>query len=154
MSITLQKSDGDLFINQETGRPAVVSGPSKVDQELADLYLSDYDATRSWGSSLSLSQLSNSTSLTQARAVLFLRLQQANDRILTKQAQDGTLTSDETISQFSTVDVLIDTQSQAVIFFSVADVGTTTVEKILGQSLKATSLRQVVPPPAGIISKD
>jgi hypothetical protein len=157
MGITLKKADGDLFLDPETGRPETITGASKVDQELADLYLSDLDTTRGWGSSLSLEQLSNGggTSLEQARAVLFLRLQQANDRIITKQAQDPMLTSDEQIQQFSETDVLIDAANQAIIFFSVADVGSTSVTKTIGQSFKPTSLKHVIPPPStGLISRE
>ena len=153
MTITLKKSDGDLFLDPETGRPETVTGASKVDQELADLYLSDYDVARNWGSSLSLAQL-NSSSLEQARSILFLRLQQANDRILLKQSQDVRLTDDERISQFSDSDVLIDALNQAIIFLSVADVGDTTVVKTVGQSFKPTSLKHVVAPPMGIISRE
>lgn len=153
MTITLKKSDGDLFLDPETGRPETVTGASKVDQELADLYLSNYDVTRNWGSSLSLSQLSSS-SLEQARSILFLRLQQANDRILLKQSQDVRLTDDERISQFSDSDVLIDALNQAIIFLSVADVGDTTVVKTVGQSFKPTSLKHVVAPPMGIIARE
>jgi hypothetical protein len=153
MGITLRKADGDLYLDPETGRPATVSGPEKVDQELADLYLSTFVAERAWGSSLSLSQL-GASSLEQARSILFLRLQQANDRILNKQADDATLTDDERISQFSESDVLIDALNQAIIFFSVADVGDTTVAKTIGFSFKPTSLKHVVAPPMGIISRE
>ena len=153
MGITLKKSDGDLYIDPETGRPDEVSGPSKVDQELADLYLSFYDPVRSWGSSLSLSQI-DSSSIEQARAVLFLRLQQANVRILNKQSQDPTMTTEERITQFSQSDVLMDKVNQAIIFFSAADVGDATVAKTIGQNFKATSLKHVVPPPPGITSRE
>jgi len=149
MSSTLRKTNGDLFIDHETGRPEVVSGATKVDQELADLYLSVYDPVRNWGSSLSLSQLRN-TALEQARAVMFLRLQQANDRILYKQSDDKYLTDDEKISGFSMSEVLIDVQSQAIVFFTAADVGNTSVEKIIGQDFKPTSLKHVLAPPANI----
>lgn len=154
MGITLKKSDGDLFLNPETGRPEEISGADKVDQELADLYLSTFDSVRNWGSSLSLAQLGNSTALEQARSILFLRLQQANDRMLDKQSQDTTLTDDERISQFSESDVIIDYLNQAIIFLSVADVGSTTVVKTVGQSFKPTSLKHVVAPPMGIIARE
>lgn len=154
MSITLRKSDGDLYLDPETGRPETITGADKVDQELADLYLSIYDADRNWGSSLTLDQLGDSNSLDQARSILFLRLQQANDRILEKQSQDTTLTDDERITQFSESDVLVDTLNQAVIFLSVADVGDSTVVKTIGQSFKPTSLKHVIAPPSGIISRE
>lgn len=151
MSITLRKSNGDLYLNPETGRPEIISGASKVDQELADLYLSDYDATRSWGSSLSLAQLgNNNNSLEYARTILFLRLQQANERMLAKQSADSYITADEKISGFSMSDVLIDFAQQAIVFFSAADVGDSTVSKVIGQDFKPTSLMHVVAPPANI----
>jgi hypothetical protein len=154
VTTTLRKSNGDLFIDPETGRPDVVTGATKVDQELADLYLSDFDVSRNWGSSLSLSQLAGVTSIEQARAVLFLRLQQANDRILAKQAQDRMLTEEERISMFPEADVLADKPGQAVIFFSVANVGDGTVQKVVGQSFKPSSLKHVVPPPFTPTSKE
>lgn len=152
MSITLRKSNGDLYLDPETGRPEIITGPSKVDQELADLYLSKFDPARNWGSSLSLSQLgSNNNSLEYARTVLFLRLQQANDRMLAKQSDDKELTSEEKITGFSMSEVLIDFENQAIIFFSAADVGSYTVAKTIGQDFKPTSLMHVVAPPANTI---
>lgn len=149
MSITLQKSNGDLYIDPETGRPQVVSGPTKVDQELADLYLSEYDVNRNWGSSLNLAQLGMSnSSMDQARNVMFIRLQQANDRIIAKQSADKSLDASETITGFSMSDVVIDYANQAVVFFSAADVGGATSSALIGQSLKPTSLMQVIAPPA------
>ena len=38
MTVALKKADGDLFIDPETGRGEVVSGPTKVDQEMFSLY--------------------------------------------------------------------------------------------------------------------
>jgi hypothetical protein len=152
MTITLQKLDGDLYLDPETGRPVTVTGATKVDQELADLYLTSYDTTRNWGASLDLQNLSGGAStIEQVRSLVFFRLQQANDRILAKQAQDPMLTAEETIQEFSQTDVLIDTSSQSIIFFSVADVGDTSVAKTIGLTFKATSLKQVIPPPPGII---
>jgi len=154
MGITLRKSDGDLFIDPETGRPDEITGATKTDQDLTDLYLSNYDTTRAWGSSLSLSQMGGVISLEQARALLFLRLHQANERIMAKQAQDTTLTAEEKIQQFSTTDVMIDAINQAVIFFSVADVGDETVAKVIGQDFKATSTKHVLPSPVGLTSSN
>ena len=152
MSITLRKSNGDLYLDPETGRPEIITGPSKVDQELADLYLSNFDSARNWGSSLSLAQLgSNNNSLEYARTILFLRLQQANDRMLSKQSEDKELTPEEKITGFSMSEVLIDFANQAIVFFSAADVGDSTVAKVIGQDFKPTSLMHVVAPPANTI---
>jgi hypothetical protein len=155
MSITLKKSNGDLFLHPETGRAEIIEGASKVDQELADLYLSDYDSVRQWGASFDLRQLQEaSTSIEQARMILFLRLQQANDRILQKQANDPTLTFDEKITSFSQTDVIMDLKQQAVIFYSQAEVGDTTVDSVMGHSFKATDLNHVHQPPVGLTPKE
>jgi hypothetical protein len=155
MSITLRKANGDLFINQETGRPDTIDGPTKVDQEIADLYLSDYDSVRQWGSSFDLQQLSEvSTSLEQSRMVLFLRLQQANERIIQKQTNDPTLTPEEKITSFSQADVIMDLEQQAVIFYSVAEVGDTSVETLMGHDFKPTELNHVSQPPVGLTPKE
>ena len=151
MSTTLRKSNGDLYLDPETGRPEEITGASKVDQELADLYLTYFDSVRNWGSSLSLTQLGNNSSLESARTILFLRLQQANDRLLAKQSRDKNLTTEEKITGFSMSEVLIDYANQAIVFFSAADVGDTTVEKVMGQDFKPTSLKHVVAPPANIL---
>ena len=155
MSITLRKASGDLFIDPETGRPATVDGPTKVDQEIADLYLSEYDSVRQWGASFDLRQLSDvSTSLEQARMILFLRLQQANERMIQKQTNDPTLTAEEKITGFSQADVIMDLEQQAVIFYSVAEVGDTSVETLLGHDFKATELNHVQQPPVGLTPKE
>ena len=155
MSTTLRKSSGDLFIHPETGRPEEVDGPTKVDQELADLYLSEYDQERDWGSEFQAENLADaSTSINNARMVLYLMLQQANDRILRKQEQDATLDPEETITEFSETDVLVDAENQAVIFVSVAEVGDDTVEALIGHNYKQADLDHVVPPPAGITPRD
>ncbi len=147
LSITLRKADGDLFLDPETGRPDTVSGWAKVDQELADMYLSDFDSYRNWGSSLRLENITENYQLEQLRSLLFLRLQQANDRMLAKQDLDPSLTSDEKISQFSLIDVLLDIPRQALIFVSVADIENgDVVEKVVGQDFKATSLKHVISP--------
>jgi len=152
MSITLRKTNGDLFLDPETGRPEIVGGPTKVDQELADLYLTVFDEVRDWGSSLNLAQLGSSSSLEGARTVMFLRLQQANARMMTKQSNDKTLDSSEVITGFSMADVLIDYGNQAIVFYSAADVGNAdTVTKIIGQDFKPTSLMHVLAPPANSI---
>ena len=155
MSITLKKANGDLFLDLETGRPATVEGPSKVDQEIADLYLSTYDPVRQWGSSFELSQLSESSvSLDQSRMILFLRLQQANDRMIQKQNNDPRLTPEEKITSFSQADVIMDLEQQAVIFYSVAEVGDTSVETLLGHNFKPTELNHVQQPPSGLSPKE
>ena len=56
--------------------------------------------------------------------------------------------------EFSESDVIIDYLNQAIIFLSVADVGSTTVVKTVGQSFKPTSLKHVVAPPMGIIARE
>ena len=155
MSITLRKANGDLFIDHETGRPDTIDGPTKVDQEIADLYLSEYDSVRQWGASFDLRQLSDvSTSLEQARMILFLRLQQANERMIQKQTNDSTLTPEEKITGFSQADVIMDLEQQAVIFYSVAEVGDDTVETLMGHDFKATELNHVHQPPAGLTPKE
>ena len=152
MTITLQKTDGDLFLDPETGRGVEITGSTKTDQELADLYLSDYDADRGWGSSFDLASLmGGNSSIDQVKALTFFRLQQANDRILDKQSKDPTLMADEVIHDFPLTDVFVDASTQSIVFFSVADVGNTTIAQTIGLTFKPTSMRQVLPPPPGII---
>lgn len=150
MSITLQKSNGDLFLNAETGQGEIVTGPNKVSQELADLYLTDYDSERNWGSEFKMDQFVLS-SMPQAQSILYLKLSQANARILIKQSEDTTLDDTERITAFSQADVYMDTENQALLFYSVADLGDLTVDQMVGISFKPTSLKHVVAPPPEII---
>jgi len=152
MSRTLKKADGDLYIDRETGRPEFVTGPSKVDQELADLYLTRYDAERDWGSEIQLENFLN-IDISKLRAALFLRVQQANKRLLAKQGRDPALSESEKIKSFDGTQVFVDRETQAGLFISVATVGDSTVSKAIGLDLKPTSLRQVLPPPPIKISK-
>lgn len=152
MSITLQKSNGDLFLNAETGQGEIVIGPNKVSQELADLYLTDYDADRNWGSEFKMDQFTMS-SMRQAQSILYLKLNQANARILNKQSEDPIMDDTERITTFSQTDVIMDAENQALLFYSVADLGLVTVDQLIGISLKPTSLKHVIAPPPGIISQ-
>jgi hypothetical protein len=112
MSRTLKKADGDLYIDRETGRPEFVTGPSKVDQELADLYLTRYDAERDWGSEIQLENFLN-IDISKLRAALFLRVQQANKRLLAKQGRDPALSNSEKIKSFDGTQVFVDRETQA-----------------------------------------
>ena len=152
MSKTLKKADGDLYIDRETGRPEFVTGPSKVDQELADLYLTKYDSERQWGSELQLENFQN-IRFEQFKSTLFLRVQQANQRLLAKQARDPALSQTERVTGFSGTDVFVDKETQTGVFISVVKVGTEALAKMIGLDFKPTSLRQVVPPPTTIFKK-
>lgn len=152
MSRTLKKADGDLYIDRETGRPEFVTGPSKVDQELADLYLTRYDGERDWGSEIQLENFLD-IDISKLRAALFLRVQQANKRLMAKQGRDPALSEAEKIKSFDGTQVFVDRETQAGLFISVANVGDSTVSKAIGLDFKPTSLRQVLPPPPIKISK-
>ena len=149
MSYTLRKADGDLYIDHETGRGELVTGPTKVSQELFSLYASDYDSSRNWGSELSMKYFTNVGSNAQFRSLLYFKLFQANDRMLQKQADDNTLDETERITSFSFVNIAIDQNTNDALFRVIADVGdpTTQVGKTLWMTYKPVSLRHVVPMP-------
>lgn len=154
MSVTLRKADGDIYINPNTGQGEIASGPTKVSQELFSLYTTPYDPIRGWGSDLSMDKFKNINSMAQFRALLYFRLQQANNRFITKQANDIYLDNDkERIVKFSSATVTVDPGTQGAIFQSVADVGdpTTQVGQTLYMTYKPVSLRQVVPVPVTVL---
>lgn len=149
MSVTLKKSDGDLFLDPETGRSEILSGPSKVSQEMFSLYATQYDPDRHWGTDLEILSL-HFSSAAEFRAVLFSKVSQANQRLLQKQREDRTLDVEtEMIKKFSQVEVVIDPAQNAGIFLAVADVGdpTTKVGQTLALTFKPINTRHVVPPP-------
>ena len=116
-----------------------------MDQELADLYLTTYDVNRNWGSEFNLKNFVSRT-VNQARAFLFLKLTQANARILSKQQADAYLDPIDTITQFSRVAVEIEPTTQAPIFYSVADCLDASVTKLIVKDYKPTTTKQVISP--------
>ena len=144
MSYALRKMNGDLWYDPETGRSEAVTGPNKVDQELADLYLSVYDSERNWGSEFALKNFVSSGS--HSKALLFLKLVQANARITSKQQSDLYLDPTERITGFSRVVVDIEPSTQAPIFYSVADLMDASVTKLVVKEYKPTSLKHVKSP--------
>lgn len=152
MSKTLRKADGDLYIDRETGRPEFITGPTKVDQELSDLYLTRYDEERDWGSEINLESFQN-VRFDQFKATLFLRVQQANQRLIAKQGRDDTLSLSEKITGFGGLEVYVDKETQTGLFLSIVNVGDSSLSKTIGLDFKPQSLRQVLPPPATLFSK-
>ena len=144
MSYALRKMNGDVWFDPETGRSEAVTGPNKVDQELADLYLSTYDPERNWGSEFALKNFITSGSHT--KALLFLKLVQANARITAKQSSDVYLDATERITEFSRVVVDVEPTTQAPIFYSVADLMDVSVTKLVVKEYKPTSLKHVKSP--------
>jgi hypothetical protein len=158
LTVALKKADGDLFVDPETGRGEVVSGPTKVDQEMFSLYTTDFDPARNWGSKLNLKYYTTASSLEDVRADIYSELVTANNRLLSKQENDPYLDPNtEAIKVFDRADVLVDTTSQLIVFITSAQVGdpSTTVGQQLFLSYKPISTRQVLPPPfpAGLLFK-
>ena len=154
MTLVLKKANGDLFLDPETGRSTLIGGPSKVDQELASLYLTRYDPVRRWGSEIEIETFGPVSGMHQMKAVLYLRVQQANQRLMAKQARDPTLDQDfERIQKFSSVQVRTLGDNQSAIFLVVADVGNEQVAKTIGLNYEPTELGQVSPPPFDLIAK-
>lgn len=52
MSKTLKKEDGDILIQESNGRPYLVSGTEKLNQDIADCLMITYDPTRDFGHEL------------------------------------------------------------------------------------------------------
>lgn len=154
MSQTLKMADGDLFIDGETGRGVQVQGAQKVDQELAELLLQTYDPARDWGSQLQLQQFSSTLDVKQLQSLLYLRVSQATQRYLAKQARDANLGEDEVVSGFPRVEVKAETKEQNLYFLVVAQLGDGAVLTKAGAlAFKPTSLKQVLPPPPFAITR-
>jgi len=149
MSVALRKSDGDIFIDPESGRGEEVSGPSKVEQEMFSCYASDFDADRNWGSNLDVEKMTAS-SFSEFRSRMFNGIYTANELIIQKQSEDLYLDLErEAILEFSTVDVIIDPENASGLFLSIASIGdgSTEVGKSLIFSLRSLGIRHVLPPP-------
>ena len=152
MSETLRMADGDLFIEDDTGRAEIVTGPTKVSQELADLFLDKLDLVRNWGSELTVTDFSPVSSPQATRDLLLFRVNDSLDRMVAKQEADTNLDLlNEKIKEFSRVEVLLDTVNQSVSFVVVAEVGDKLVQATITKNFKPVSLNHVIPPPPQIV---
>ncbi len=89
----------------------------------------------------------------QFKAALFLRVQQANQRLLAKQGRDEAISASEKITGFDGVEIYVDKENQTGLFISIVNVGDESLAKTIGLDFKPQSLRHVIPPAATIISK-
>lgn len=156
MSKTLKMANGDLYLSEASGVAELLSGPSKVDQELFSLYSTVFDPDRNWGSDFDISRFNSVGSPAEFKALLYARLTEANSRIIAMQAQDPYLdVATEKIRSFSRVEVYIDPLTSAGIFFVVARVGdsNTEVGKALPFSYKPTEIGHVVAPDFPIVQQ-
>lgn len=147
-------ADGDIFINPETGRGEIIGGAAKADQDIADCYLTEYDAARDWGSEINMSSLGTVLSPSEFKALLYMRLSQANQRILSKQGRDSNPTSGEMIQEFIRVEVGFDAEAQNAFFVSIAQLEDgSTVAQGGSTTFRPVSLKHIIPPPADITAK-
>jgi hypothetical protein len=144
-------ADGDFYIDEETGRGEVISGPDKADQDLADNYLTEYDVARNWGANLSLTSLGTNLTPREMKAMLFVQVSQANQRMLEKQSRDLYPTVGEMIVNFPRLEVAYDVDSQAVFFLTVANLDDGSIIQKGGSLVfKPVSLNHIIPPPTDI----
>jgi hypothetical protein len=100
MSKTLGIKDGD-FDFDVYGRPVFVEGPDKTSQDLAEILLSTYDATRDYGTNLTPGFVPP----VGGEAVISMELTTAVERLQSLQASDTASTADERISSIVRLDV-------------------------------------------------
>ena len=150
MSITLRMADGDIYLDSETGRAEIIDGPTKADQDLAECYLTEFNVQRRWGADLALEKLGDLTPAT-FKTMLFMRVTEANARMMEKQARDPNPTVGEMITGFTSVNIGYDPDTQAGYFVSVAQLEDgSTVQKGGSIDFRPVSLRHIVPPPTDI----
>jgi len=149
MSIVLRKSNGDLHIDEETGRGVLIDGPSKVAQELASVLLTFYNSDRDWGAQIQPDQFGSITSKAQSEALLFLRVNEAVRRLLSKQAEDRYLDVQfEQIQEIQEIIAKVHTPSQSGLFYVSVLVGedSQAVASTIAINFKPVQLRHVIPP--------
>ena len=97
MSKTFYMSDGDLFIDDETGRVLVIDGITKCNQDIAESLMSEFDPTRPYGNEL-INFQSQATVLGYiAEDFVRVKLDECIRRLMDMQKSDSYSTPDERI---------------------------------------------------------
>lgn len=120
MSTTLKMADGDLFVDQVTGRPRAISGVEKCVQDVAEVLMTALNQSgragrlfpRAYGSELATLDGPTRFSGILGKPLVARKVQEAINRLIDLQEQDPYLTGAEHIvaisrlivEQFSTTD--------------------------------------------------
>jgi hypothetical protein len=100
MSQTLAVANGDLDINA-VGSVDIISGRDKVNQDIAEILLSNYDRSRNYGGRLQTMSVPGAG----AKSIISAELQTIMSRLQAMQSQDPTITAAERISAVQSIKV-------------------------------------------------
>lgn len=145
MSTTYQVSNGDIFINRDTGRLVEVTGIEKLGQDLASALLLEYDAERDFGSELMTLEIPTGTA---SKGFVSQLVSEAVSRLEAYQRDDLYATSDEIINSIDAIRVAFDanSHSQAYFYLVVSNQAGTSLQGVF----QLTQLNQQLNPGASL----
>jgi len=117
MSTTFKVSDGDLFINVDTGRLEQITDEVKLSQDLAASLMLDLDIDRDYGGELNELASNNTLGSTANKALVSQVIAEAVSRLQASQQADVNATQAETITGIKTLNVVQDSDAKSTIYF-------------------------------------
>jgi hypothetical protein len=106
MSKTLKVSNGDIHIDEATGRSKLISGPDLIIQTIVEELMTEYDPVTSRGSKIR--QLNNLSLIRQ-------EVLETVDRIKERQSEDTAITHREQIDRVT--QLVVQSYDQVTVFF-------------------------------------
>lgn len=148
MSVTYQVSDGDLYIDRDTGRLIPIQDEVKLGQDLAMCLLEDFDASRDFGSELQILDIPTASA---ANGYIAQLVSEAVTRLQAYQRKDTNTSQAEMIQSIQTIRVAIDkdNQSEAYFYLIVANELGTEYSSVMRLS-RPTSLNHQLNPNAAL----
>lgn len=154
MSVTLKKADGDIVIQGSNGRPRLIGGVEKLNQDLADCLMITYDPARDFGHELdNLLGVSSRHAFVNAinASTVKLRVEEAIGRLQALQrSRTDQLNDSEAIERIKDIKVYPMGKTGYVFFVEVTPVAGPDVDPQkftirLGHQLLETANKQAVP---------
>lgn len=105
MSETFLMRDGDIFIDQETGKSLLIEGPSKASQDISESLLTPYDSVRRFGFEMKLLENTPDITASGAAGLITAHILEAIDRLRALQNNDVFSTEDERVEEIEDLQV-------------------------------------------------
>jgi len=137
MSITFYIENGDWYMEEDSGKPYMISGINKCRQDMAENYLTEYDKDREIGSELS--NLESIPVITAGTVVSLVRkkVSEATDRLINYQKSDPYSTADERIKYIEEIQIVTMPEGSTLFFVKAAvEEGTDTADTVIPISLR------------------
>lgn len=105
MSTTFYIQDGDIYLEEDSGKPYMIDGVDKCRQDMAQIYLTEYDNARNYGNELSDVASTPLATTGSVASMIRMKISEATDRLIAYQEIDPYVTTDEAISYIKEIKV-------------------------------------------------